>query len=339
TKDLAYYYPTSTLVTGYEILYLWVARMQMMGHAFLDKPAFPVAVMNGIVRDKSGKKMSKSLGNVIDPLLMMDKHGTDALRFALMAQAFPGKDIAFDEQSVVGARNFVNKLWNSTRFVLMNLPETPAVYTLDAKHFETADAWILSRCQATLAEAKTAMDAYDPAAAAGALYVFLWDEFCAWYIELAKGRLTGPEGAGKDAVRAVLVQVLSASLKALHPIMPFVTEELYAAIKAYAGESSEFILRGGYQSLTGDWSNPGIEKEMRQVMGAVTAIRSLRSQLNVPPGLKIKAVVEGPFAADLLGKHRAYAVLLAQLESLEPMNGARPAQSATAVADGAVFHI
>lgn len=339
TKDLAYYYPTSTLVTGYEILYLWVARMQMMGHAFLGKPAFPDAVIHGIVRDKSGKKMSKSLGNVIDPLLMMDKHGTDALRFALMAQAFPGKDIAFDEQSVVGARNFVNKLWNSTRFVLMNLPETPAVYAIDPAKLETADRWILSRCQATLAKAKASMDEYDPAAAAGAIYVFLWDEFCAWYIELAKGRLTGAEGAGKDAVRAVLVQVLSASLKALHPIMPFVTEELYAAIKAYAGESSEFILRGGYSSLPGEWAAPAIEKEMSQVMAAVTSIRSLRSQLNVPPGLKIKAVAEGPFAAALLGKHKAYALLLAQLESLEPMNGGRPAQSATAVADGAVFHI
>ncbi len=339
TKDLAYYYPTSTLVTGYEILYLWVARMQMMGHAFLDKPAFPDAVIHGIVRDKSGKKMSKSLGNVIDPLLMMDKHGTDALRFALMAQAFPGKDIAFDEQSVVGARNFVNKLWNSTRFVLMNLPETPAVYRLEARKFEVADRWILSRCQAALAKAKASMDEYDPAAAAGVLYVFLWDEFCAWYIELAKGRLTGAEGEGKDAARAVLVQVLAASLKAMHPIMPFVTEELYAAIKAYAGESAEFILRGGYQSLAGDWAAPDIEKEMGQVMAAVTSIRSLRSQLNVPPGLKIKAVVDGPFAAALLGKHKAYALLLAQLESLEPMNGGRPAQSATAVADGAVFHI
>ncbi len=333
TKDLAYYYPTSTLVTGYEIMYLWVARMQMMGHAFMGKPAFPVAVMNGIVRDKSGKKMSKSLGNVIDPLVMMDKHGTDALRFALMAQAFPGKDIAFDEQSVVGARNFVNKLWNSTRFVLMNLPETPAAYKLSSKNLETADAWILSRCQSTLAKAKASLDEYDPAAAASVLYVFLWDEFCAWYIELAKGRLMGAEGEGKDAVRAVLVQVLSASLKALHPIMPFVTEELYAAIKPYAGESAEFILRGGYQSLPGDWSNPEVEKEMSKVMGAVSAIRSLRSQLNVPPGLKIKAVFEGAVP------HPAYVLLLAQLESLEPMSGGRPAQSATAVADGAIFHI
>ena len=333
-----YYFPTSTLVTGYEILYLWVARMQMMGHAFTGRPAFPDAVIHGIVRDKSGKKMSKSLGNVIDPLLMMDKHGTDALRFALMHQAFPGKDIAFDEQSVVGARNFVNKLWNSTRFVLMNLPETPAVYALPPREkLETADLWILSRCQATLEKAKSSLDAYDPAAAAAALYVFLWDEFCAWYIELAKGRLTGAEGAGKDAVRAVLVQVLASSLKALHPLMPFVTDELYGAVKAYAGESAEFILRGGYGSLAGEWADPEIEKEMAKLMGAVTAVRSLRAQLNVPPGLKIKAFAEGPSAAALLGKHKGYALQLAQLESLEA--GARPPQSATAVADGAVIYV
>lgn len=330
TADLAYYYPTSVLVTGYEIMYLWVARMQMMGHAFMGKPAFPVAVMNGIVRDKSGKKMSKSLGNVIDPLVMMDKHGTDALRFALMAQAFPGKDIAFDEQSVVGARNFVNKLWNSTRFVLMN---TTSACALSSKNLETADRWVLSRYQSVVSSTKAHLDNYDPAAAAQELYVFLWDEFCAWYIELAKGRLTGPEGEAKDAVRAVLVQVLAGSLKLLHPIMPFVTEELYAEIKPFAGESAEFILKAGYPKLADDWSNPAVEKEMSQVMGAVSAIRSLRSQLNVPPGLKIKAVFEGSVS------QRAYVVLLAQLESLEPMNGARPAQSATAVADGATFHI
>jgi valyl-tRNA synthetase len=342
TKDLAYYYPTSTLVTGYEILYLWVARMQMMGHAFMDKPAFPTAVIHGIVRDKSGKKMSKSLGNVVDPLLMMDKYGTDALRFALMAQANPGKDIAFDEQSVVGARNFVNKLWNSTRFVLMNLPDNPPPYRLDKlSHccLETADAWILSRYQATLEKAKASLDAHDPAAAAEALYVFLWDEFCAWYIELAKGRLLGIDGEDKENARAILVQVLTGSLKALHPVMPFVTEEIYAALKPYAGETAEFVLNGGYHKLDFDWSNVEAEKDMSKVMGAVTSIRSLRSQLNVPPGLKIKAFAEGPFAEAVLGKHRAYVTSLAQLESVAPSGGARPPHSATAVADGVTFFI
>ena len=344
TADLAYYYPTSALVTGYEILYLWVARMQMMGLALEGKVPFSDAVINGIVRDKSGKKMSKSLGNVVDPLLMMDKYGTDALRFALMAQAHPGKDIAFDEQSVLAARNFVNKLWNSTRFVLMNLPAAAPAggYALDALSddgLELADAWILSRYQATLKKAKAHLDAYEPAASAAALYGFLWDEFCDWYIELAKGRLLGADGQGKQAARTILVQVLVGTLKALHPLMPFVTEELFTALKPFAGESGEFLLAVGYQEFDRDRSNPGAEKEMALLMGAVTSIRSLRAQLNVPLGLKIKAAAAGPFAEAVLGRHRAYVTLLARLESLEAAGGVRPAQSATAVADGVTFFV
>jgi len=345
TADLAYYYPTSTLVTGYEILYLWVARMQMMGLTFAGKVPFPDAVIHGIVRDKSGKKMSKSLGNVVDPLVLMDKYGTDALRFALMRQAYPGKDIAFDEQSALSARNFVNKLWNSTRFVLMNLPETaPAggygLEKLPRGRLELADAWILSRCQAVLAQARADLDAYDPAAAADALYGFLWDEFCDWYIELAKGRLTGVDGEEKEAARTILVNVLAGTLKALHPLMPFVTEELYAALKPYAGETAEFLLVGGYRAPESDRSDPEAEKEMARLMGAVVSIRSLRAQLNVPLALKIKAVATGPFAAAVLGEHRAYVALLARLEALEPVDGGgRPPHSATAVADGVTFFV
>ena len=343
TKDFEYYYPTSTLVTGYEIIYLWVARMQMMGLAFEGKAPFSEAVIHGIVRDKSGKKMSKSLGNVVDPLVMMDKYGTDALRFALMAQAHPGKDIAFDEQSVLAARNFVNKLWNSTRFVLMNLPEKAPEggYKLDKLSragLELADRWILSRYQTTLAKAKAHLDAYEPAAAAEALYAFLWDEFCAWFIELAKGRLLGPDGAQKEASRAILVQVLVGTLKALHPLMPFVTEEIYAALKPYAGESASFVLQGGYQALCADWSDPEAEKEMALVMAAVSSIRSVRAQLRVPLDMKISAVVEGPFAEKVLKTHLAYVTLLAGLGSLEPFT-TKPAQSATAVAEGVTFHI
>jgi len=343
TADLAYYYPTSTLVTGYEILFLWVARMQMMGLAFEGKVPFADAVIHGIVRDKSGKKMSKSLGNVIDPLLMMDKYGTDALRFALMAQAHPGKDIPFDEQSVVGARNFVNKLWNSTRFVMMNLPERPPEggYKLEGlAHccLELSDRWILSRYQATLAKARKHLDAYEPAAAADALYGFLWDEFCAWYIELAKTRLQGIDGDDKEAARIILVQVLVGTLKALHPIMPFVTEEIYAALRPYAGETAEFVLNGGYHKVDFDWSNDEAEMEMARVMSAVTAIRSLRAQLNVPPGLKIAAVADGPFAPKLLKEHRAYVGSLAGLSGIEPFTS-RPPQSATAVADGVTVYV
>jgi valyl-tRNA synthetase len=340
TKDLAYYYPTSTLVTGYEILYLWVARMQMMGHAFEGKPAFKDAVIHGIVRDKSGKKMSKSLGNVVDPLLMMDKYGTDALRMALMSQAFPGKDIAFDEQTVVSMRNFVNKVWNSARFVLMNLP-AGKTYSLDQlSHccLELSDRWILSRFQATLQLSRERLDVYDPAGAANALYVFLWDEFCAWYIELAKGRLTGIDGDEKEAARAILVSVLAGTLKAMHPLMPFVTEELAAALAPWSGEKEPFLLNAGYAEPAYDWSNPEAEAEMRKVMGAVTSIRSLRAQLNVPVDMKIAAFNAGGSAAPLIDKNRAYLLSLAKLEKLESA-AQRPAQSATAVAEGVTFYI
>jgi len=339
-----YYYPTSTLVTGYEILYLWVARMQMMGLFFEQKVPFADALIHGIVRDKSGKKMSKSLGNVVDPLEMMEKYGTDALRFALLAQAHPGKDIAFDEQSVVGARNFVNKLWNSARLVLMNLPELAPkggykAEGLARERLELADRWILSRYQATLAAAAARLDASEPAAAAELLYAFLWDDYCAWYIELAKARLQAGGGDEKEAARAILVAVLVGTLKALHPLAPFVTEELYLALKPYSGETADFIVETGYAKRESAWADAAAEAEMARIRSAVDALRSLRGQLNVPVEMKIKAVCAGPFAETLLGKHRAYLSTLARLETLEPYAGARPPHSATAVADGATFYV
>ncbi|MEK7390476.1 MAG: valine--tRNA ligase [Elusimicrobiota bacterium] len=344
TKDFACFYPTATLVTGYEILYLWVARMQMMGLAFDGRAPFSSAVIHGTVRDKSGKKMSKSLGNVIDPLLMMEKYGTDALRFSLLTQAHPGKDIAFDEQSVVGARNFVNKLWNSTRFVLMNLPSEPPTggYRLEAlshSRLELSDRWILSRYQAVLAGAAGSLDAHDPAAAAEILYGFLWDEFCDWYIELAKTRLLGSEAQGKEETRTILVQILVGTLKALHPLMPFITEEIYGALKAYVGESAPFVLTGGYHPPGREWFNPEAEAEMARVMSAVTAIRSLRSQLNVPLGLKVSAFVAGPDSRMIIEKHGAYLAALAKLAELKASLGARPPHSATAVSEGVTFFI
>jgi valyl-tRNA synthetase len=274
---------------------------------------------------------------------MMDKYGTDALRFALMAQAHPGKDIPFDEQSVVGARNFVNKVWNSTRFVMMNLPDAaPAggyrLENLSRERLELCDRWILSRYQGALAKAGAHLDAYEPAAAAEALYAFVWDEFCAWYIELAKNRLQGADGADRETVRTILVQVLAGSLKALLPIMPFVTEEIYASLKPYAGETAEFVLKGGYHAVGAEWTDAAAEKEMALVKGAVTAIRSLRAQLGVPLSLKIPAFADGPFAAKILKEHRAYVGSLAGLSGIEPFT-ARPAQSATAVADGVTFYV
>lgn len=347
TADLADFYPTSVLVTGYEILYLWVARMHMMGLELLQKSPFPHALIHGIVRDKTGKKMSKSLGNVIDPLVMMDKYGTDAFRFSLMLQAHPGKDIQFAEESIVGSRNFSNKLWNSTRFVLMNLPERPpeggyALKNLSHCCLELANAWILAEYQKTLEEVKKKLQAYEMAGAADLVYGFLWDSFCDWYVEIAKLRLAGIDGEEKEAVRAILVQVLAGTLKMLHPFMPFITEELYESLKAYTGDISPSIVASSAAELDFDWTNDEATRKMAELMEMIRAIRTVRSELNVPPGLKLKAFYQ---ATDdgrlkLLQERADYVLHLAKLEALTPMNGSRkPEKCATAVASGLSFYL
>ncbi|TBR20328.1 valine--tRNA ligase [bacterium] len=336
TKDLAFYYPTEVLVTGYEILYLWVARMQMMGLWFEDKVPFPHALIHGIVRDKSGKKMSKSLGNVVDPLVMMDKHGTDAFRFAIVSQAHPGRDIPFAEESVTGPRNFVNKLWNSTRYVLdyalKNEPAPAGGYPLeklDRAKLSLADRWILARFEAVTAEAEADVAEYNLAAAADTLYGFLWDDFCDWYVELSKPALADPARA--EAAKTILVQVLSGTLKLLHPFMPYVTEELWQALKPYAGETAAFAFQAGAPRPTG-WKDDEAVAQMRRLIAAVGSIRAIRSILEVPPALKLKAYFMGSNgSAPLLEKHADMVKYLARLESLE-LASARPPRAAVAVA-------
>jgi valyl-tRNA synthetase len=351
-KDLDYYYPTSVLVTGYEILYLWVARMQMMGLEFLKKPPFADAVIHGIVRDKSGKKMSKSLGNVVDPLEMMERFGTDALRFSLVMQAYPGKDIPFAPDSITGSRNFANKLWNSTRFVLMNLPggfkveRGSAIVLADKasqRGWELADCWIVSEYRRMLSEVSEELETYNAAAAADSIYAFFLDYFCDWYIELAKPRLTGPDGAGKEAAQGILVGVLVNTLKLLHPFMPFITEELYGALKPYCpNETADFLLKSALPGATAGGGFAHDPASMKTVMEIVTALRSLRAQLNVPPGLKIRVLSTGAERASqaILAAHGDYIKTLAHLETLETAPaGKRPSHCATAVAAGMSFFV
>ncbi|MBI4375999.1 MAG: valine--tRNA ligase [Elusimicrobia bacterium] len=346
-EQLRYYYPTQVLVTGYEILYLWVARMQMSGIEFLKAPPFSQAIIHGIVRDKSGKKMSKSLGNVIDPLEMMEKYGTDALRFALILQAHPGRDIPFAEDSILGSRNFANKLWNSTRFVLMNLPDSPSsgAYRLESlSHggLELADRWILSEYQKAISKARDRMKERNVAAAADALYEFLWDKYCDWYVELAKIRLQGADGPSKEAVRAILIQVLSGMLKLLHPFMPYITEELFSALKPYSEDGSDFLYRARAPETAFDWSNPQAELAMAALTEMVDSLRSLRAQLNIAPGLKLRvcAAASGDGARRLIEDHSGYLNFLARLESIEFWDGGtRPPQSATAVSSQATFFV
>ncbi len=332
TADLKALYPTDVLVTGYEILYLWVARMQMMGLRFRKAVPFRRALIHGIVRDKKGRKMSKSLGNVVDPLDMIPKYGADALRFSLLSQAHPGRDIPFAEDSLIGPRNFANKIWNATRFALSNLPENlPGKRYELRESLETADKWILDEFYGMKREIADKLGAFEIAAAADAIYSFLWDKFCDWYLELSKIRLQGDDEGSKEIARGVLVCVLAETLRLLSPFMPFITEELLEALAPYAGRLPE--QRRG--------ANPRTRLEMSYVIGVTSALRSLRANLNVPPGrpIHVKAVGDGG-AAESLKAHAAYLRALARIERLDfAASDAKPPHSATALACGLKFYV
>jgi len=330
TPELDYYYPTSVLSTGYEILYLWVARMVMMGIELMGDVPFTDVYLHGIVRDKHGKKMSKSLGNVIDPLDLIAKYGTDAVRFALISQAFPGKDIPFSEESITGARNFCNKVYNAARFIHMNMPEGVTTLPLPKNPKHLSDRWILSRYAVAVRKASDCVQDYDLSGAANALYHFLWDEYCDWYIELAKSRLQTEE---REEVLAILTHVLSGTMLALHPLMPFITEEIYHSFASYTGGGKDFLVKHAYPSAP-QWLDDEAEREMETVMGVTSAIRTIRSHFNVPPSLKVKAYVSAENEAALASvrANADYIKLLAKLEELETgVSLEKPASSATTV--------
>ncbi|PZS35823.1 MAG: valine--tRNA ligase, partial [Pseudonocardiales bacterium] len=288
TADLRKYYPTTVLVTGYDILFFWVVRMMLFGlYAMDDQPPFKTVVLHGLVRDASGKKMTKSRGNVIDPLTWIDAYGADAVRFSLLQGANPGADQAINQEWVVGARNFCNKLWNATRFALLNgatvagdLPDT----------LSGADAWILSRLHAVIAEVDAFYERYEFAKIADVLYHFAWDEVCDWYVELAKITLAGPSG---DDTRRVLGEVLETLLRLLHPMVPFVTETLWTA------------LTGGESVVIAEWplpdparTNSAAEREITAVQAVVTEVRRFRSDQGVKPSQRVPARLTGADAAE-----------------------------------------
>ncbi len=312
TADLDYYYPASVLVTGYEILYLWVARMVMSGIEYLGKPPFSQVYLHGIVRDKHGKKMSKSLGNVIDPLAVIEKYGTDAMRFSLMAQTLGGKDIPFSDEATVGGRNFVNKLYNAARFMQMYLPETPAPLEAEMPE-ELADRWITERYGSALARSRAAMEEYDIPKAQDALYAFIWDDFCDWYLELAKPRL---QSEGRENVLALMLELFTGALKALHPFMPYVTEELYSNLKLYLKKPGGCLLNESWPEAPRTVSPAAAE--MLELMGVIGQIRTARSQFEIPPGKAIKVLASSsdPEALARLEKGAAYVKLLAKVEEL-----------------------
>ncbi|MCD6359911.1 MAG: valine--tRNA ligase, partial [Armatimonadetes bacterium] len=279
TEDLRYFYPTSVLVTAYDIIFFWVARMIMDGMHFTGRQPFDEVFIHGLVRTKEGKKMSKSLGTGVDPLELMDKYGADALRFALCQLITHGQDIRYSEDRVVGARNFCNKLWNVTRFVVMNLEDAPDDIRLDDAELSLADRWILSRHNRLLARLDRELEGYNLGQAADALYEHIWSEFCDWYVELAKTDLYAEGGGRRAVVQTVLRTVLGSLLRALHPIMPFITEELWHRLDPQAGS----IAVADFPVADETWIDEEAEAQMAGVQQVVSDIRTLRAALTLPP--------------------------------------------------------
>ncbi len=340
-SDIEYYYPTSVLVTGHEILYLWVARMVQMGLQFLDDLPFTEVFLNGIVRDRFGKKMSKSLGNVIDPLIVMDKYGTDALRFSLAQSAAPGRDMQLSDDSFVSARNFANKIWNASRFVMMNVAGVTwdKEFIMSVWPMELADKWILSEYRLTVRDVTRALEKYDIDVAARLIYDFFWSKYCDWYIELAKIRIAGQDEKAKKAALSVLMEVLSGVVRMLHPIMPFITEELWQTLSGYIRNNNKntSIMSAPWPQSDETKVDEEALKEMARVMEFVTAVRTIRSEMNVPPGKFVPAVVRitSDEQKSFLERNGAYIRALAKIESIEAAkDAARPKQSAVSVTSG-----
>ena len=288
TEDLSYFYPTDTLVTGYDIIGFWVSRMIFSGLAYTGKAPFSTVCIHGIVRDSQGRKMSKSLGNGIDPLEVIAQYGADALRFMLVDGSTPGNDMRYSEKKVEAARNFANKLWNATRFVLMNLPEDFVPGLPEAEALDMSDKWVLTKLGQTAAAMTDNLDHYELGLAAAKINAFIWDVYCDWFIEIAKPRLNSGDAVQADTARRVLVYVLSEALKLLHPFMPFITEELYQALPG----SGETIMTAAWPTADPARSWPEEEEAFEKVMDYIKAVRTMRTEMNVHPAKRTSMVIE-----------------------------------------------
>ncbi len=284
TPDLDYFYPTDVLVTGYDIIFFWVARMIFSGCEHTKQPPFHTVLIHGLVRDEKGRKMSKSLGNGIDPLEIIDSYGCDALRFNLVTGNSPGNDMRFYTERCEAMRNFANKIWNASRFVLMNL-------TIDKcelpEKLETEDKWILSKLNDVVKEVSDNMDAFELGVAAQKVSDFIWDSYCDWYIELTKPRLNGDDEESRTNAQKVLLYVLAETLKLLHPFMPFITEEIWSAIPHEGG----MLISQKYPAYDEKLSYPQDEQDFETLMYAIRSIRSRRAEMNVPPSRKAQLVI------------------------------------------------
>lgn len=287
TEDFKKYYPTDTLVTGYDIIPFWVMRMMFSGIEQTGKVPFNTVLIHGLVRDAQGRKMSKSLGNGIDPLLVIDEYGADALRFTLATGNSPGNDMRFSDDRVKASRNFANKLWNAARFVLMYLGDDYDYQGLP-KNLLLEDKWIVSKVNSLAKEVTENLDKFELGIAVQKLYDFIWDVFCDWYIEIAKIRLQGEDESAKNDAKSVLVFVLTYILKLLHPFMPFITEEIYQAIP----HDTESIMISKWCVYDESLNFADDEAQMEKIMTAIRAIRNRRAEMNIPPSKKSKVYIE-----------------------------------------------
>ncbi|WP_339138027.1 MAG: valine--tRNA ligase [Candidatus Electrothrix sp. GW3-4] len=290
TKELATFYPTSVLITSFDILFFWVARMMMMGLHFMDEVPFHDVYLHALVRDKHGKKMSKSTGNVIDPLDMIAQYGTDAFRFTLTAFAAQGREIKMDEERIDGYRRFINKLWNAARFAQMHIKESePGIVAVTEKPAELAlpHRWILSRTEATIRDVRKALDGYDFNLIASAIYQFTWHEFCDWYVEWIKADLFSDDVTKREQARGVLLCVLENILKILHPICPFVTEEIWSQLPGERGT----IMLEAFPEANLAWQDTGADQSMQLLMDVISATRTIRSEADVHPSAKVHASI------------------------------------------------
>lgn len=333
SEDLKRYYPTSVLVTAYDIITFWVSKMIFMGIECREQIPFPHVFIHGLVRDAEGRKMSKSLGNGIDPLDVIEKYGADALRFALATGNSPGNDMRFSDEKIEAARNFANKLWNAARFVLMNLTLEDTGLP-DGKLLENEDKWILSKLNKLAGSVSSNIGKYELGVALSQIYDFTWDVFCDWYIELVKPRLSDKGSAGNESAQRVILYVLTTVLKLLHPFMPFITEEIYQSIP----HECESIMISAYPEYNEKQNYPGQEAEMERIIELIKAIRARRAEMNVPPSKKAELFIKTDFRESFAGASVFFA-RLASASKTELVEGYSEEGAVTIVTESATAYI
>ena len=337
TEALKTFYPTSVLVTAFDILFFWVARMMMMGLYFMKDVPFKDVYIHALVRDAEGKKMSKTIGNVIDPLEVIDRFGTDAFRFTLAALAAQGRDIKLSEERIEGYRHFVNKIWNSARLVFMNLGEghqEEPEKIID----NLPERWILTRLSQVSRGIAEALDEYRFNDGANLCYQFVWHEFCDWYLEMAKQALYGEDQHLKHSTVFVVQKALKAVLKLVHPFMPFVSEEIWQRLPG----TSESIMVAPFPEPTEFEVDEAALKEMDLLIGVITGIRNIRGEMNIPPSKPVSIVLDVPDPAEagVIQENLVHIQNLAKVDSIDMASGvAKPAASATAVVGQSQVHV